>query len=360
MAAPAMNNPATMADDPKLVLPSAVRAAAARADALHAELLGGGSEQVPAPEPEQDQTQQTSAPAGTPDGVAPQEVQVAPAPAPSLAPAAPAEDDDTWEKRYRASQGRLSKATQDIRELSNAKAQLEALLAALQSAPAVAPAPAELPAEFVLSPDDQESYGEDLLRVISARAGQVAQSMTASMENRLMARLAQIEGGLAKVGTVVQQDTTEKFKVELTRALPNWQQINVDPNFISWLGLTDPFSGSIRMDMLRKAYAEGNAPRTLAFFKGFLQEEAATAPVASEHNPGTTIVPKVDLQSLAAPGRAKTVSAPAGPTEKPIILRADIAKFYSDCAAGKYNGRDAEKKAREVEIFKAQNEGRIR
>lgn len=355
MPAPNINKPMPLADDPNLVLPPAVRAAAARADALHAQLRDTPEEQA-----EQVETAAEPAPAPQSDGVQTTEVRVQ-EPAPALTPAptqSTEQDDGNWEQKYRASQGRLKQSNDTVRELTGQLFQKDHLLAAMQTVRP--PEPAELPAEFRLSPEDEENYGEDMIRVISAKATQIAQAQVASLEQRFAVRLAQIEGGLAHVGTTVTQDAREKFKAQLTTEMPNWDQINHDQNFHNWLGLTDPYSGGIRLDMLKKAYAEGNAHRTLAFFKGFLQEEAATTPAAPELTLGTTVVPKVSLQSLAAPGKAKTVSSDQVPVEKPIVTRADITKFYADATAGKYKGRDAEYKAMETKIFVAQAEGRIR
>lgn len=120
------------------------------------------------------------------------------------------------------------------------------------------------------------------------------------------------------------------------------------------------FSGAIRHELLTAAYEQNNAPRVLAFFKGFLSEEAALAP-NSQGEPDRGVTPeKIPLESLAAPGRAKTAAAPGAPAEKPTFTRAEIATFYADCARGKFRGRDAERNRIEAQIFEAEREGRIR
>jgi hypothetical protein len=136
--------------------------------------------------------------------------------------------------------------------------------------------------------------------------------------------------------------------------------LNSNSDFLDWLRLPDPYSGAIRHDMLKAAYAQGDARRVLAFFNGFLAEEAVVAPAGQEPDVSVTKVPKVPLASLAAPGRAKTAASASAPAEKPIITRSQIAAFYADLAAGKYRGRDAEKNKAEAIIFEAQRDGRIR
>ena len=46
--------------------------------------------------------------------------------------------------------------------------------------------------------------------------------------------------------------------------------------------------------------------------------------------------------------------------EKPVISAADIDRFYSDVAHGRYTGREREKNAREAQIHAAVREGRVR
>ena len=146
----------------------------------------------------------------------------------------------------------------------------------------------------------------------------------------------------------------------LDEKLPNWRDLNTNEEFLSWLQLPDAYSGDIRHNMLKAAYAQGNAHRVLAFFNGFLAEEAAVAPAQGEPDYSTTTVSKVPLQNFAAPGRAKTAASASAPAEKLNISRAQVASFYADVAAGRYRGRDAEKNKLEAQIFEAQREGRIR
>ena len=60
---------------------------------------------------------------------------------------------------------------------------------------------------------------------------------------------------------------------------------------------------------------------------------------------------------LAAPGRAH--SAGGAPAEKPVYTAAEITRFYTDVAAGRWRGRDAQRTAIDADIIQAQREGRI-
>ncbi len=339
---------ATMNDDPDVKIPAAVRAQAERAEALFNQQ--GGDRPNPPAEPEE-QPQPSPQPT---ELDAPSLTQSPANPGPQPTEDEPSGDDEKWEEKYKAMHGRVKGLLKDNQRASERIANLENIIAAMQAAPDVAPV--ELAFEDV-SDEERNDYGEDMLKVVGKKAMAQVAPILKQMQERLDAQ-AQTIKHLTGKQSVTDQDKTNAY---LDKELPNWREINFDDEFVAWLSLPDPFSGGIRHDMLKEAYAAGNAPRVLAFFNGFLKEQGATGKTSSkEPDPAATRVAKVPLEELAAPGRAK--AAPTAPQDpaKPIIARADIVAFYADVAAGKYRGRDAEKDAAEAVLFSAQREGRIR
>jgi hypothetical protein len=170
-----------------------------------------------------------------------------------------------------------------------------------------------------------------------------------------------VKAQVGQVGAGMQFSARQRMHADLDTALPSWRDTNNNPQFLNWLALPDPFSGVIRHNLLKEAYARSQTPRVLAFFKGFLSGEAAEQPAANGRDTkggNRQQPPKVSLTELAAPGRAKT-PAPSGPGEKPSFTRAQITRFYADVAANRYAGRDAEKNKLESQIFEASREGRV-
>ena len=256
---------------------------------------------------------------------------------------------------YKAANGRYKQATVTIREQAEKIADMGRIIATLQSAPVSVPAEIEL-SEEVFTAEELGDYGEDFMKVV----GKKARNELLPLIKQVLQDNAETRRRIDGVSSVVQQDSRTKLQTTLDQNLPNWREINQDQGFLAWLGLPDPFSGVIRHDMLKAAYSQGDAPRVMAFFKGFLAEEAAVTPGRVETPQVDQVVNKVPLETFAAPGRAKTTAANPAPVEKPIFTRAQIAGFYADVSAGKYRGRDADKNQIEVMIFDAQREGRIR
>lgn len=343
-----MNEP-TLKDDPDLKLPQSVRDAAARSEELH---------RMYRDQPEGEVTSQGNADTDAASLAQPAEQPVE-RPLAQEQPPLPANDDgdQSWEHKYKSIHGRYVRQQDQIKALTEQVQNLNAVIATMQ-ATSSAPAPAQVP-EFdieQLTPEEVTDYGEDFLKVVGKRAKQEL----APVLKQLMAENETLKKRLEGVTGFVQQDSSQKLLSTLDAKLPNWREMNTNQEFLDWLSLPDPYSGAIRHDMLKAAYAQGNASRVLAFFNGFLAEEAAVAPAQAEPDASETRVSKVPLANLAAPGRAKTAAANTPPAEKPIITRAQVSAFYAEVAQGKYRGKEAEKARLEAMIFAAQNDGRIR
>jgi hypothetical protein len=334
--------------DPNVNIPAAVRRQAEAAEARFKAMKGEPA--APVEPVANDNTPVAND--NTPAPAAPVTPEVTPPPA----AAAPVSQDVNWEHRYKSMEGRYKRAEQDIRALSDQLASMQSLVGTLQARSPAEPTPAELRAESLLTPEEVNEYGEEFLGVVAKKAKEELSPEVTELKKKLATLEKRLEG------TVTSTETRAKHDLESTldRDVPNWREINVAPEFHSWLALPDLFSGAIRHELLKAAYEQNNTPRVLAFFKGFLSEEAALAPkIQGEPDQGAT-PDKIPLESLAAPGRAKTAAATGAPAEKPTFTRAQIAKFYADAAAGKYRGREAERNRIEAQIFDAEREGRIR
>jgi hypothetical protein len=341
----------TLAYDPDVKMPAAVLAAAARSQ----EYYEAYRDQVP-----QDENQQVTS-QGNPDQSAASlaqggEVQN---PAPQENTSVATQGDESWEHKYKSVHGRYTRSQEQIKQLSEQIQGLQNVIATMQASAANAPSATSLPAfaaERLITDEEANDYGQDFLNVV----GKKAREELAPVIGAYQQKINELEQRLQGVSGAQAQDSHQKLLATLDEKLPNWRNLNTNEEFLSWLQLPDAYSGDIRHTMLKAAYAQGNAHRVLAFFNGFLAEEAAVAPVQGEPDYSTTTVGKIPLQNLAAPGRAKTAASANAPAEKLNISRAQVASFYADVAAGRYRGRDAEKNKLEAQIFDAQRDGRIR
>ena len=340
--------------DNDVQLPAAIRAASLRASELHNSVYQEPeAKEEPVKQGAQDGSD-AKAGGGEEKTTPAENREDAPAGREEAAPATP----ESWEHKYNSLKGRYDQQEDTIRGLNQRLEQMRALVASMETSKARNEQPPSETQFGKLTDKDREDFGEDFLDAASRAA-----------EEKLGPYISKLEGMVRQLGGSVQSvaDTTAKNAQQnmyayLDDELPNWRNVNRDQKFIAWCNLQDPYSGAIRMDMLKDAYQKSDAVRVLRFFKGFLSDEAASDPVnrGKPETPAVNRTPgKVPLSEFAAPGRAKAPAATDVPGEKETITRAQIAAFYRDVNKGKYRGNEAEKNRLEAEIFKAEAEGRV-
>lgn len=127
------------------------------------------------------------------------------------------------------------------------------------------------------------------------------------------------------------------FETQLTSLVPDWREINIDPDFVNWLQQKAPFSSRTLHETMLEAFNQGDAQAVAQFF---IEYKKQRTPQPS-HN-------------IAPAGRQVVQQNTSSPR---LIKREEISKFYRDCALGRYTPQEKAKK--EAEIRKAIEEGRV-
>lgn len=328
-------------------LPDAVRRAAARAEELQQQMAA--------------ENEVEAAVAG---GTAPEEYltgEQAPQP-----PAQPQQQDD-WQNRYRTLQGKYD---HELPQLRSHIQQLENLIATMQR-PAAAPESVQQQmAQIDIPEEDYTTYGPDFVDSTRRWA-------RAEVQQDIEAMRREIDGLKQYANQTTGDRLKDRVRAELDRdpeIAGQWQYLDTDAGFNAWLSDIDPFSGARRLDMLRSAYASGDAVRTGRFFKAYLQEHTAQTrmPTASSQTPSPVTHPngngngyygngagQVDLAAYAAPGRAPNATPGPGAGERRIWTNRDIQAFYEGRLKGRFKGREAEADRLERDILAAAQEGRV-
>jgi hypothetical protein len=264
----------------------------------------------------------------------------------------PADDnDESWKSKYEAQLGRNAPLHKQNKELADRIGALEQLLegSRQQQAPPQAASQAKL-----ITSQEEEDFGPEMIDVIRRAAKEVASPLQAEIE--------QLRNQVGNTTATITRSTRQSMLNTLGEQIPEWKEINVAPEFHSWLALPDPFSGVTRKSLLQAAYDKNETSRVLAFFNGFVSELAATAPAEASQTPVPTernSPSKPTLQQLAAPGRARTAASVTPPADKPIIRTSDINALYAAKRKGLYDGREQEFAQYERELEEAMREGRV-
>jgi len=247
--------------------------------------------------------------------------------------------------KYDAEVPRMHQSLQTMREEN------EALRAQPQAQP-----PADN--EHLLSEEEVDAYGEDLIGVIR----KAAREEFSGEVNKLHTENQSLREQINNMGQTVAVSQGNTLRDQLTQLVPEWKELDGDSGFLAWLGESDPFSGYIRHNMLKQAYTQNDVQRVAMFFKAYLSEHAAVNEAVADaqqahvaQNQGTTM----QLDTLVAPGSPKeSLSAPD--EVKRVYTEADVNGFYSNVQRGVYKNDPAKKARIEADIIAAGREGRIR
>ena len=369
--------------DPNIHLPKNIRDASKRAEILQQALVGEAEPSVlpptneqtppngvapttpPAPSSEAAPPPQAAAPALPP--AAPPTPPPAAAPSPPQPPAEPELSPEEWRNRFSAMKGRFDRMSEQVLMMGEQMHRLEAENAMLRSAaPPPPPANGHAPTGSLITEQEMQDYGPEFVDLVRRAATEIAAPLHQEIQG-LQNRLGQ-----------VQKETGNAFLTRMHATVgglvPNWQDLNRDARFISWVQLPDVYSGVMRQQLMQDAWNSGDANRVAAFFRAFLAEEAAVDPRASARAPqppppaslapglpaavpGVPLGTRLSLEHLAAPGRAQ--SSAQMPADKPVYTAQQITQFYTECAAGKWRTREADRAAIDADIIAAQHEGRI-
>jgi hypothetical protein len=296
------------------MLPEAVEKQAKLAEDLHRQVYGNTeqAEAPPAPEVEE------------PKAEKPAEVQPAAEAPPPTVEKVPPEVDESFKRKFEVLQGKYSaevpRMAAEIRDLKAKLAQAEA-----------APKAKEPTAQSRLKPEEIEEYGENFVDFVKRAA---ADSVPNDVDE-MRATVEQLKGETVRLAK-------DRFFSDLNRMAPQWESLNEDKAFLTWLSGIDPFSGRIRSEMFDDASQSLDAWRVANFFNSYRGEQE---PEPQE--------PDLLAQQVEPP-TTKVSSPPPG---KKTWKTSEIAAFYAAVREGKLPRAEADRI--ENDIFVAQSEGRI-
>lgn len=233
----------------------------------------------------------------------PAEPPVAAAPEPTP-PAEPV--DDGWQKRYETLQGKYNAEVTRLHEANKAtSAQLQALMQQLtqlqQHRP---PEPPKAPEKPLVTGQDDEKFGSDLIdamRRVSREEGRALEKRLQAMEELVRSVAPQVQR-VERVETQVAQALEDRFWSEIMTEVPDWEAINADQRWLSWLTEYDPVAGTTRQGALEAAQKALDHRRVAGLFKLF---KATFKPAGNQV--------KTELARQVAPAKSsKTTVQPQG------------------------------------------------
>lgn len=215
---------------------------------------------------------------------------------------------------------------QTIRELKDQLATAQAKLTEAQNVPAK-------PVDSGVKPEEVEQYGNDFIDMVT----RVARS-AATVDPNLVQKVDAVEQRQLKV-------TRQQFFDSLGRDAPQWESLNTDEGFLSYLDTLDPYTGRQRKEIFDDAYEKLDAWRVANFFNSYAESQQSK----SVNSPTPSLADQV------VPSGNRSSSPPAG---KRVWNNQQIARFYDEVRRGVHTQEEAD--LIEKDIFAARSEGRLR
>lgn len=243
-----------------------------------------------------------------------------------------------WEHRFKTLQG-MSEAEKT--RLKNHISGLESRLVELEdTVKRVKSQPSNSPVDLTkyLSQEEIDTYGADVIKaVVKAAKAAADEESGQKMKDELNRQLNPIKEKLNATEVELQTRLEDQFWDELNKKFPKWIEVNENPKWLEWLAQRDPLSGVHRQDLLNSAQKNKDSDRVVAMFTAFTQSSPAPQPVTNKQQ-----------QVVPDPVAAPSTLAPS--VDARPMTGAEIKKFYSDVAMGKYRFRPQEKEAIEKRI----------
>ncbi len=275
-------------------LPRAVLAQKARVDARLAERAAARSAAAN-PTPAQPDGAAAAATPGAepaPQPSAANPVPIAAPAAPPSTPSADARENDPvyWRERFRVMQGINDKLREDHRDaLQEANRQLGELrtrMQELEQQAAARPAAGndKIDLSLFFKPDVIERFGEDQCEAMASAAIKAASDQA---QRVIDAEVKPLKDKAKADKDREIQDAESKFWAALSQAVPTWEDVNADPDWLSWLNERDD-DGETRQKRLDRHRAVRNAQGVANVFRDYLKtkQPAAQPPVAAPRGAG--------------------------------------------------------------------------
>jgi len=241
------------------------------------------------------------------------------------------DEEETFEKR---------RLHAEKRELESRVSQLETLMTTL-SEPNVASTTA---AQVLVTDADVEEYGEsiDVMRRVSREEAASQQSRIDQLENLVRGMQTSVVPQVQQLQHRQAVTTEQAFWADIQTAVPDWQEVNTDPEFQSWLLDVDPLTGISRQTYLDDAQRNLDSRRVTNFFSTWKTQTGQ-----SVAQPSRQATANSQLEKQVAPGRGRS-SATKNSGEPATYSSNDIKKFFSDVQKGKYKGKEQERDRKEL------------
>jgi len=258
-------------------------------------------------------------------------------------PQKPEEDAAVWRQKYKTLQGMYDKEVPRLHaEVKDLKAELSTLSAKLETKDEQ-----KKQLESLVTDEDVQNFGEDLIEV----QRKVAKEVAAEYDAKLQAYEAKIAALEQNIGTTQSSVAESSFEAKLHRLVPDFDAVNTDPKWIAWLDEVDPVLRGPRRTVAEQAFTSGDA-EGVAYYVDMFKKSMAPEPTPEVEKPNK------ELERQIQPSRKASSATPTSQKGK-VYSANQIANMFKKAVTLSSTGRIEEANKLEAEIDAAYMEGRV-
>lgn len=259
-------------------------------------------------------------------------------------PEAKPEDTEEWEKRYKNLRAAREKKLYDAQKaLADSQVQIAELHTRIEELEKLV-VPVEVKASEVLTEEERETLGDEQVAAIEKLAKATSATKITSLEEELATIRENNKKAAEEKARLEQSNAYNTFLQRLQRVFPDYEQLNTDEGFITYLSETDT-DGAPRFDNFRAAERRGDA----ASVGRYMSDYTATKAKPVEDKLAEHVAPKTS-----------NVSTTSTSSEGDFITMKEINEHYDKHARGKYKGREKEFLEMEQKIDEYAARGKIK
>ena len=207
--------------------------------------------------------------------------------------------------------------------------------------------------EGAFTEEEEDTFGADGLDVVKKAARVAIERQIKPLKKELETQRAETLKSQAKTTHDRQVQEYHSFLGKLETLVPEYAELNTDPEFLKWIKQPDEFSGAARGDLFRKAEASRDVARVADFFMQYQAENTAV-----QERGG---IPKHMEKHVTPTGQGGGMSTQQRQkkSEPGYYRQSDIDKFYSDMMKGRYKDEPGVIQATESAIEQAIRDKRV-
>ncbi len=248
------------------------------------------------------------------------------------------EEGEDWEHKYKVLKGKYDKEVprlhKRLKRLERERVELLSRIELLEKALLAQQEKTSKEETSTMEVDDEDllKFKEDYPDIYKAITKLLEKKVRQDFEN--------------KVNELSNKMTQQQFEAQLTALVPEWRELNTDPDFLDWLQEVEPATGYTRHQLMLFSYQNGDVNGVAKWFKRFL----------AENNGGNPVMEKsIPAKKNVSPPHRKTSSMREG--SKKLFTESEINEFYRKKALGKIPPDRANQI--EQEIIQALMENRV-